>query len=183
MSITMGATCGAASLYPSRAPEITSSVWWGSCCLVFSFLCCVSCTIICRSFSFLALVLSVYFLYMSLNVPLVSFAPLIYYCLSFLIISFTFRLMCLVFWYCHLLRDFPFIIFLVLFYFFFSNTPCYFYFIGIVCFIMINIITQGYLLFPNFDIFTFDICLLCSDIVVNKVKFHETDTSERSSKL
>ena len=33
--------------YPSGAPDITLSIWWGSCCLVFSFLCCVFCTIIC----------------------------------------------------------------------------------------------------------------------------------------
>ena len=45
----MGATCGAGSAYPSGAPEITLSFWWGSCCLVFSFLrlCCVFCANMC----------------------------------------------------------------------------------------------------------------------------------------
>ena len=33
--------------YPSGAPEITPSFWWGSCCLLFSFLFCVMCTIVC----------------------------------------------------------------------------------------------------------------------------------------
>ena len=32
-----GATCGLGSAYPSRTPGITSSFWWGSCCLFFSF--------------------------------------------------------------------------------------------------------------------------------------------------
>ena len=31
---------------PSRAPEITPSFWWSSCCLAFSFLCRILCTII-----------------------------------------------------------------------------------------------------------------------------------------
>ena len=47
MSNTTGATCGAGSAYPSGAPEITPSLWWGSCCLLFGFLCCVVCTIVC----------------------------------------------------------------------------------------------------------------------------------------
>ena len=38
---TTGATCGAGSAYPSGAPEITPSFLGGSCCLFFSFLCCV----------------------------------------------------------------------------------------------------------------------------------------------
>ena len=42
-----GAPCGAGSAHSSRAPEITPSFWLSSCCLVFSFLCCVFCTIIC----------------------------------------------------------------------------------------------------------------------------------------
>ena len=33
--------------YPSGAPEITPSFWWGSCCLFLSFLCCVMCSIVC----------------------------------------------------------------------------------------------------------------------------------------
>ena len=37
----------AGSVYPSVVPEITLSFWWGSCCLFFSFLCCVMCTIVC----------------------------------------------------------------------------------------------------------------------------------------
>ena len=45
MSNTTSATCGTGSAYSSRAPEITTSFSWGSCCLVFSFLCCVLCTI------------------------------------------------------------------------------------------------------------------------------------------
>ena len=44
---TTGATCGAGSAYPSGAPEIIPSFWWGSCCLFFSFLCCVMCAIVC----------------------------------------------------------------------------------------------------------------------------------------
>ena len=39
--------CGAGSAYPSGAPEITPSFWWGSCCLYFSFLYYVICTIFC----------------------------------------------------------------------------------------------------------------------------------------
>ena len=50
--------------------------WWGSCCLFFSFLCCVVCAV-CLSFSFLAMALSVCFRLMSLTVPLVSFVPLL----------------------------------------------------------------------------------------------------------
>ena len=46
MSNTTGATYGAGSVYPSGPPEITPKFWWGSCCSVFSFLCCFLCTII-----------------------------------------------------------------------------------------------------------------------------------------
>ena len=46
MSNTAGNTCGAGSAYFSRAPEITPRFWWGSCCLVFNFLCRFLCTII-----------------------------------------------------------------------------------------------------------------------------------------
>ena len=46
ISNTTGATCGGGSAYPSGAPEITPSFWWGSCCLFFSFLCCVMFTIV-----------------------------------------------------------------------------------------------------------------------------------------
>ena len=42
-----GVTCGAGSAYPSGAPEITPSFCRGSCCLFFSFLCCVMCSIVC----------------------------------------------------------------------------------------------------------------------------------------
>ena len=52
-SNTAGATCGARFAYSSRAPEITPKFLWGSCCLVFSFLRSVMCTIMCLfSFSF-----------------------------------------------------------------------------------------------------------------------------------
>ena len=44
---TAGATCGAGSAYPYGAPEITPRFWWGSCCLLFSFICCVRWTIDC----------------------------------------------------------------------------------------------------------------------------------------
>ena len=72
------ATCEVGSAYPSVAPEITPSFYWGSCCVVFSFLCCVFCTIIYMFvFLFLAMALSVYFLSMRLTVPLVSFVPLL----------------------------------------------------------------------------------------------------------
>ena len=56
-----------------RSPQF----WvWGSCCLVFSFLCCVFCTIICLFvFLFVAMASSVYFQSMSLTVPPVSFVP------------------------------------------------------------------------------------------------------------
>ena len=47
---TTVATCEAGSAYPSAAPKITPSFWCGSCCLFFSFLCCVMCTIVCSSF-------------------------------------------------------------------------------------------------------------------------------------
>ena len=47
MSNTTGATCGAGFAYPSGAHEKTPSFCWGSCCLFFSFLCCVICTIVC----------------------------------------------------------------------------------------------------------------------------------------
>ena len=47
ISNTTGAKCAAGSAYHSGAPEITPSFWWGSCCLFFSFLCCVMCTIVC----------------------------------------------------------------------------------------------------------------------------------------
>ena len=55
-SNTTGATCGAGSAYPSGAPDITPSFWWSSCCLFFSFQCCVMCSIVCLFvfFSFLA---------------------------------------------------------------------------------------------------------------------------------
>ena len=73
-----GATCGAGSVYPFGAPEITSSFWWGSCYLFFLFLCCVSVLLfVCLSFSFWAMALSVYFRPLSLNFPLVSFFSLL----------------------------------------------------------------------------------------------------------
>ena len=50
---------------------------WGSCCLFFSFLWCIMCAVVCLSFSFLAMALSVCFRFMSLTVPLVSFVPLL----------------------------------------------------------------------------------------------------------
>ena len=93
ISNTTGATCGAGSAYPSGEPEINPSFWWGSCCLVFSFLCCVICTIICLFvFLFLAMALSLYFQSMSLTVPLVSFVPY-----TMVIYSIIYRS----FWYCH----------------------------------------------------------------------------------
>ena len=77
MSNTAGVTCGTGSVYPYGAPRITPSFQWGSCCLVFSFLCCIFCAIICLFvFLFLAVVLSVYIRFMSFTVSLVSFAPL-----------------------------------------------------------------------------------------------------------
>ena len=53
MSNTTGATCGAGSAYPSRAPEIPPSFWWGSGCLFFCFICCVMWTIVYLFVSFL----------------------------------------------------------------------------------------------------------------------------------
>ena len=40
-SITTGATSGAGTAYPFRAPEFTPGFQWGSCCLIFSFMCSV----------------------------------------------------------------------------------------------------------------------------------------------
>ena len=40
-SKTTGATCGAGSAYPPGAPAIIPSFRWGSCFLIYSFLCCV----------------------------------------------------------------------------------------------------------------------------------------------
>ena len=52
----------------------------GSCCLVFSLISCVFCTNTCLFvFLFFSHGLSVYFRFMSLNVPLVSFALLLLY--------------------------------------------------------------------------------------------------------
>ena len=48
--------------------------WWGSCCLLFSFLCCVVCAVVCLSFSFLAMALSVCLdLWVSLSLWYLSF--------------------------------------------------------------------------------------------------------------
>ena len=66
-----GATCGAGSVCPSGAPEITLSIFWCSCCWVFSFLCCFLCTIFCL-FVFIAMTLSVYFRFVSLAIHLLS---------------------------------------------------------------------------------------------------------------
>ena len=52
MSNTTGATCGAETAYLSGAHEITPSFWWCSCCLFFSFISCVMCTIVCLSICF-----------------------------------------------------------------------------------------------------------------------------------
>ena len=72
----MGATCGAGSAYPSGAPEITPV--FGGVRVAKSRVFYVVCTIICLFvFLFLAMTLSVYFLSMSLTIPLVSFAPLL----------------------------------------------------------------------------------------------------------
>ena len=78
ISSTTGATCGAGSVYFSGALKIIPSFWWGSCCLVFSFLCCVFCTICLFVYLSLAMALSVYFPSMSLTVPLVYFVPLLW---------------------------------------------------------------------------------------------------------
>jgi hypothetical protein len=48
---TMGATSGAATAYPSRAPEFIPSFWWSSCCTIFCFLCNASQIVVCP-FSF-----------------------------------------------------------------------------------------------------------------------------------
>ena len=79
ISNTTVATCGAGSDYPSGEPEITPSFWWGSCCLFFSFLCCVVCTIVCLFVFFLFShgVVSFFIRFVSLTVPLVSFVPLL----------------------------------------------------------------------------------------------------------
>ena len=38
-SNTTGATSGAETAYPPRAPEFTPGFYWGSCYLIFSFVC------------------------------------------------------------------------------------------------------------------------------------------------
>jgi hypothetical protein len=35
----MFATSGAGTAYPSVAPEFAAGIWWGSCYLIFSFMC------------------------------------------------------------------------------------------------------------------------------------------------
>ena len=78
MSNTKGATCAAGSAYPSGAPEIVPS-FCGVCVaqsLVFFVVSSVL-LFVCLSFSILAMALSVYFRFMSLTVPLVSFGPLL----------------------------------------------------------------------------------------------------------
>ena len=55
-----------------RSPQVSGG---GSCHLVFIFLYCILCTIVCLSFSFLAMALSVYFRFMSLTVPSGIFRP------------------------------------------------------------------------------------------------------------
>ena len=72
-------SCGAGSAYPSGAPDITPSFWLGSFCFFFLVFYVVSCVLlfVCLSFSFSAMVLSVYFRFMSLTVPLVSFVSLL----------------------------------------------------------------------------------------------------------
>ena len=79
MSNTTGATCGAGFAYPSGAPEITPSFWWGPSAYSLGFYV-VSCVLlfVSLSLSFLAMALSVYFRFMSLTVPLVSFVPLLH---------------------------------------------------------------------------------------------------------
>ena len=73
-------TGGAGSAYPSGAHEITPSFLWGSCCLFFSFLCCVMCAVVCLYVFFIfghGGVSKKKFRFMSLIVPLVSFVPLL----------------------------------------------------------------------------------------------------------
>ena len=67
--------------HPSGAPEITPSFWRGSCCLFFSFLCCVMCTIVCV-FLFYIFSQGV----VSLSVPLVSSVPPFQYIYSMMAI-------------------------------------------------------------------------------------------------
>ena len=64
MSNMTGARCRAGSAYPSGAHKITPSFWWSSCCLFFSFLCCVMCAIVC---------LFVFFIFSHCVVSLFSF--------------------------------------------------------------------------------------------------------------
>ena len=62
---------------PFRSTRVLHLFWWGSCCLVFSFLCCVLCTIICLFVFLFFFACRFQFQSMSLTVPLVSSAPLL----------------------------------------------------------------------------------------------------------
>lgn len=62
------------SINPSGASDIILILWLASCCSVFIFLCCVFYTFLCL-FVFFGVV-SFFFRLISLNLPLVSFAPL-----------------------------------------------------------------------------------------------------------
>ena len=81
-----GATCGAGSVHPSGAPEITPSFWWGSCCLFFSFIFCVNCTIVCLFvlFIFSHGVVSLFSIY-EFCCPSGIFRPLLWWHKSFMV--------------------------------------------------------------------------------------------------
>ena len=73
------------TVYLSSAPEIKPSFWWSSCCLVFSFLCCVMCAIICLFvfFIFSHGVVSLYSIY-EFDSPSVFISPLFSVILSYI---------------------------------------------------------------------------------------------------
>ena len=53
-------TSGEETIYPSGAHKFTPSVWWGSCCSIFSFLCSVLYFIVCPFVLFVVIALSVF---------------------------------------------------------------------------------------------------------------------------
>ena len=68
--ITTGATCGAGTVYPYRAPEFTPCFEWGSCCSIFSFLCSVLYIIVRHFVVFLLIiVLSVFLQFTASDYP------------------------------------------------------------------------------------------------------------------
>ena len=70
-----GANSGAGTTYPSGEPEFTASFQWGSCCSIFSFLCCALWMILCSFGLFsVAIVCSVLVRFTATDYPFGMFA-------------------------------------------------------------------------------------------------------------